>query len=99
MFRTILPLAALACVVGFVLAQQPPPPNPNPNPNPPPAPQPVPQPPGTQPQPPATQPQQPYDNRGTHTQGTLQVRRSKQVIGSRVSISGGTGVGVVDDII
>jgi sporulation protein YlmC with PRC-barrel domain len=91
----LLPVVLLIVAVAMLQAQ---PPVPRPNPNNPPNPAPNINPPNSPPQtPPSTNPLQPSAQPNTGV--SLQVRRSKQLIGSRVALTGGTSVGVVDDIV
>jgi hypothetical protein len=97
MKRLVLSLAALLMTGIAVLEAQPPvprrdpnqpPPNPNPNP--------VVNPPNSPPQTPAaTDPLQP----SARPSGSMQARRMKQVLGSRITIAGGAAIGTVDDIV
>jgi sporulation protein YlmC with PRC-barrel domain len=98
MSRAILSLCALT-VGTWTLVAQPPRPDPT-NPRPPANPNPQVNPPNSPPQtPPSTNPLQPSAQPVPTTAGDLHVRRMKQVLGTRVSISGGTGVGTVEDIV
>src|SRR5262245_49519584 len=91
----LLPVTLLIVAVAVLQAQ---PPVPRPNPNNPPNPAPNINPPNSPPQtPPSTNPLQPSAQPNTGV--SLTVRRSKQLIGSRVALTGGTSVGVVDDIV
>jgi hypothetical protein len=86
MLRSTLPIAALLTVgVGSILAQtsQPPPPT---------APRPVAPPAAGQPRTDARTP-------APATEGTVQAHRAKQVLGTKVSITGDVNIGTVDDIV